>query len=338
MAPCSAMTAREASCEPRGATRSGVTGDAQEGPSPVSPVIRNGRGVQETFAVDLVGAPSGPVERRSAGDSERDGFTPRIAGAGLPLRVAMHVVDLTPPEPLITLADPPVTPPEEPMESPAAAEPAELPIVVSLAESRIHALEELQSAALEAQEAIQEHHAAETAMAKAEEIHELALRRLSRVQDRVRDVFNPPATDDEREVASPAERRHEQLLHGNPPDSSTADPHPNWTTADDEDPGVAPVDVPNGVVGGDEPADDAPETVTSAPPRREPVAGESKQDAILAAVVRLGGDLRAVAADRNTTPGNVVATLHNLGRRGRLVPEVIVLLPAIFAKYSSVRP
>lgn len=206
--------------------------------------------------------------------------------------------------PLITLADPPVTPPEEPPMEAAPAAPD--PVEPTAAEARIHALEELQSSALEALEAIQEHQLAEAAMRKAEDIHELALRRLSRAQQHVRELLEPQAV---RLMDAPATEP--------PPADAASESSPN-----------IPETIP-------EPLDDAPEVLTR-PSRSEEAAGATKQAAILAAVIRFSGDLRAVAADRNTTPGNVVATLHNLGKRGRLTPEVIALLPAIYAKYSSV--
>lgn len=118
----------------------------------MSPTIRDGRGQRSTFGVDLAGSGAGPIQRRVAGDDERDGFAPRVVSPGLPkaarqpARVA-RAEDLTPEqqdtvvalvnadradrgEPLLRLADPPVTPvtpvtPEEPaVESVATLPPA----------------------------------------------------------------------------------------------------------------------------------------------------------------------------------------------------------------------
>jgi hypothetical protein len=102
-----------------------------------------------------------------------------------------------------------------------------------------------------------------------------------------------------------------------------------------------------------EPADDAPEVVTRPPGPAAQMAnfaaeraaraagggpgklGSTKQDRILAAIVPNRGDLKAIAAACNTTPGNVSATLHNAGKRKRLTVEMMDVLPAGFAKYSA---
>lgn len=88
----------------------------------------------------------------------------------------------------------------------------------------------------------------------------------------------------------------------------------------------------------EDPADDAPEVVTRRP-APAPVAGGgpgplTKQDRVLAQVVPTRGDLAGIAAAMNTDRGNVNATLHNAGKRGRLTADMIAVLPAAFAKYS----
>jgi hypothetical protein len=62
----------------------------------------------------------------------------------------------------------------------------------------------------------------------------------------------------------------------------------------------------------------------------------TKQERILALILPNQGSLPAIAAAVGTDVGNVNATLHNAGKRGRLTIAMRDALPAVFAKYTGV--
>lgn len=163
------------------------------------PIVRNGRGEKAVYEIGLEGQPSGPVERRTASAAERAAWqaasppSPLARRAGTfdatdaertaaahrggeanrqrRLTEAQHAAfgvghDPKPPTPLISVAEPPVIPEEEPvMATPA---PVEDPLAV--------ALNALNEASLEAIEAYSSHQIAEGRWERARQALEAAYR------------------------------------------------------------------------------------------------------------------------------------------------------------------
>lgn len=297
----------------------------------------------DPLTVALPSNPPGPVQRRQASAEERAGFAPRITSPGLSVaprrpRVA-RAEDLTPPQRELVTAlvnadrstrgEPPIRLPEpEPEEDPAMADaaPSRSP------ESQ--ALADLTAAASRTDAAWERFHTADVERILAEEEYELARRDLARAIAAVGEAMALERADIE--LPEPPADGHERYTG-------------RGTTIDEA---IADLGLPTA-----EPADDAPEVVTRPPTngatamakfaagraeradRASPEPGRplTKQDRILAAIVPHRGDLAIIANLERTDRGNVNATLHNAGKKGRLTADMIAVLPAAFAKYSAAR-
>lgn len=211
-------------------------------------------------------------------------------------------------------------------------EPATQPPAVP--DPRYEALDELQSAALAAQDALSERAGAQARLEAADAAWDAARDRLQQAQERVsgwfgrapaaetaperaRVVVDEPALAEEladaREDAAVAAALRDDRL--GELEDRVAEPHPT--------------------------ADRAATFAAFARDRADAAAGggpgpRTKQGRILAAIVPRRGDLDVIASLEHTDRSNVTATLHNAGKRGLLTAEMIELLPAAFAKYTGV--
>lgn len=313
------------------------------------PVVRDGRRQLSTFDVALVGGGSGPVERRVAGDGERDGFTSRIPLAGLP-RAAARPVLLPSPEPQPA----PVTPPEEPTVAIDPPPPVESrsdleqdppidPFATALWAVRDAADEAAEAWSMRV-EAEQRWRGAEAAFrasveALAQPIRPdvlAAIEQLRTPPERTRVVVDEPALEEEYQAAREDEAVSAALRDDRLDEPSDDAPEIVTRRAEPEpigQPGLTAAETRRAAAGG-------------GPGRKRgqraggrtvelPNGLTRRQADVLAVVSGHSGDRKAAARELGITFQSVEGILETIGRRGLLPADLIAKLPSRFATFRS---